>query len=117
MTKFKERIKQLFPSTLPAPETLDEAVYMYNSTLIKLIDEQCPVIKRKLGNRSGIQKGWYIVDPNLTALKRNKRRAHRLYQKKRDDTSLKKYQDKLRIFNEARSKARSSCNKEKNQSC
>ena len=113
LTKFKENIKQIFPSTFTAPETLDEVVDMYNSTLIKLLDEQCPVIKRKIRNRSGIQKGWYNIDPNLKTLKQNKRRAHRLYQKKRDDVSLKKYQDELKVFNDARNKARNYCNKEK----
>ena len=40
LIKLKERIKQSFPPTLCIPDSLDELVEIYNSTLIKLVDEQ-----------------------------------------------------------------------------
>ena len=93
--------------------SLEDAVDLYNNTLQRLIDEQCPVVKRKVKHRNGSQHGWFKLNPQLKALKRSKRIAHREYQKKKTTESTKEYKIALKAFNDARNKTRMEFNKGK----
>ena len=93
--------------------SLENAVDLYNNTLRKLIDEQCPVVKRKVKHRNGSQHAWFKLNPELKVLKRTKRIAHREYQKRMTTESIKVYKDALKAFNDARNKTRMKFNKGK----
>ena len=74
--KFQEDIINSELGNFDSSISVDEAVSLYDSVLIKLMDKHCPVIKRKLGKKP---TPW--MDLELRTLRRQRRAAERAWRK------------------------------------
>lgn len=80
--QFKEDLTKSELGSFPDDMAVDDAVHLYDTVLTQLMDKHCPVIKKKIGQRT---RPW--EDLELRVLKRRRRAAERAWRKDTGDKS------------------------------
>ena len=74
--------------------TVDEAVNLFDNTLTRLMDKHCPIIHKKIREKSS---PW--IDEELRNLRRKRRAAERCYRKEKTQTAKQNYRNLRNQFN------------------